>query len=62
MAEEETNIIECTHHWIIEPPDGPISIGRCKYCDSVKEFSNGEYLFTENKPGVNQDGTLISRR
>ena len=31
---------ECVHYWIIETPEGPTSIGRCKYCGMVKEFSN----------------------
>jgi hypothetical protein len=31
---------ECSHHWVIESPDGPTSQGRCKHCGVVKEFSN----------------------
>ena len=31
---------QCSHHWVIESPDGPTSVGRCKYCGAVKEFSN----------------------
>jgi len=31
---------ECSHHWVIEPADGPISQGICKNCGKVKEFKN----------------------
>ena len=30
----------CTHHWIIDPPNGPISKGVCKLCGEEREFSN----------------------
>ncbi len=23
-------VVVCTHHWIIETPDGPVSKGRCR--------------------------------
>jgi len=31
---------KCRHYWIIESPNGPTSRGVCKYCGTVKEFSN----------------------
>ena len=31
---------ECVHYWIIQAPEGPTSIGRCKYCGLEREFSN----------------------
>jgi len=31
---------ECRHYWVIESPTGPTSIGVCKYCGAVNEFSN----------------------
>lgn len=31
---------ECTHHWVIEPPNGPKSLGTCKDCDATKFFPN----------------------
>ena len=31
---------ECTHHWVIEPPNGSISKGKCKNCNESKEFRN----------------------
>ena len=30
----------CKHHWIIEPPNAHISIGRCKLCNACEEFIN----------------------
>ncbi len=36
----------CTHHWIIEMPDGPVSAGTCKLCGETREFRN---TFNYNK-------------
>lgn len=30
----------CTHHFIIDPPNGPTSEGRCKLCGEQRTFSN----------------------
>ena len=30
----------CNHHWVIDSPSGPTSIGICKHCGAVKEFTN----------------------
>ena len=30
----------CRHHWIIEPPAGPVSLGACRLCEEVREFQN----------------------
>ena len=38
--EKLDEVVACTHHWIIETPDGPVSIGRCKLCRKVREFTN----------------------
>lgn len=27
-------------HWIIDPPNGPVSTGKCKKCGEQKEFKN----------------------
>ena len=29
-----------TCHWVIEPPNGPVSMGKCKKCGTLKEFKN----------------------
>ena len=32
---------ECENcHWIIDPPNGPVSTGTCKRCGETKEFKN----------------------
>ena len=31
---------QCIHHWVIEPPTGPVSKGVCKKCGEEKEFDN----------------------
>lgn len=31
---------ECSHHWLIEPPSGPTSHGRCKHCGDERYFIN----------------------
>jgi len=28
------------HHWVIEPPNGPFSLGRCRSCNEEKQFPN----------------------
>ena len=31
---------DCTHHWIIQPADGPVSWGECQICHETREFQN----------------------
>ena len=35
---EET---QCVHHWEIDAPDGPESIGVCMHCGILRSFKNG---------------------
>lgn len=30
----------CAHHWMIDPPQGAISRGRCLFCRETREFWN----------------------
>ena len=30
----------CTHHWVIDPPNGAVSIGHCRKCGEDREFRN----------------------
>ncbi len=30
----------CTHHWVIDTANGPVSRGVCKLCQEVREFGN----------------------
>ena len=38
----------CTHHWVIETPDGRTSKGHCRRCGSVRRFRSAEPAM---KPG-----------
>ena len=40
VVEEERPAPTCRHHWIIEPANGPISMGECLNCHNVREFYN----------------------
>lgn len=31
---------ECTHHWVIEPATGPVSLGKYQLCYEVRKFQN----------------------
>lgn len=31
---------QCRHHWFIQSPEGPTSLGRCKHCGAEREFPN----------------------
>ena len=37
---EETPVVTCCHHWVIEPAHGPISRGVCQRCNEAREFKN----------------------
>ncbi len=30
----------CTHHWLIDSPQGPVSAGTCKLCGETQDFQN----------------------
>ncbi len=30
----------CQHHWVIDPPDGPVSKGTCRSCGEERDFPN----------------------
>ena len=39
--EAETQIgYACCHHWIIQPAQGPVSMGQCQKCSEIREFNN----------------------
>lgn len=45
---EQEELMECAHHWLIEPPSGPMSKGVCKLCGAEKEFLNNLPEFDKN--------------
>ena len=36
----ESQVAICSHHWVIDTPNGPTSIGTCKLCSAKQEFIN----------------------
>ena len=50
-SNEATTESGCRHHWLIESPHGPISMGICKLCGAQKEFRNSAVdLLWEDEP------------
>ena len=44
MSEQTTVDTDCMHHWMIDQPNGPTSIGTCKNCGTdpgVQELDPG---------------------
>ena len=52
---------QCVHHWSIEPPNGTISIGRCKICKETREFRNSfeysSWYGSKSPQDVNSEST-----
>ena len=51
----ESSTDGCVHHWVIDPPNGAVSKGRCKACGEEKEFRNSfEYSswYGNKSPGA----------
>jgi hypothetical protein len=40
QARGATAQTQCRHHWLIESPNGPTSMGICRLCGAQKEFRN----------------------
>ena len=38
--EQDQSLSDCSHHWVIESPNGPTSQGTCKLCGEHSEFKN----------------------
>jgi hypothetical protein len=36
----ESQFEMCPHHWVIDAPNGPTSVGTCKMCGERQEFVN----------------------
>ena len=50
-GESATKRGRCRHHWLIESPQGPTSMGMCKLCGAQREFSNSATDFLwEDEP------------
>ena len=43
---------ECQHHWVVDPPAGPVSTGACRSCGEERDFPNyieGRFNNARNK-------------
>ena len=40
----------CCHYWIIQPAEGPVSLGMCQLCLETREFKNSIDWEFENIP------------
>lgn len=38
-AETLQLVAHCVHHWILEPPRGELTPGRCKKCGKERQFT-----------------------
>ena len=59
LAPEETReeVDQCTHHWVIDSPNGPVSRGVCKICGAEHGFRN----YAENAPYWENDEARSER-
>ncbi len=52
----------CQHHWVIDPPKGPVSKGTCRSCGEERDFPNapegryGAYVPQVDKPSEADEG------
>ena len=49
----ETAVSECCHHWLIEAPNGPTSLGTCQGCGEEREFRNSIQMTSWESEGKN---------
>lgn len=56
LAEATQKPSGCQHHWVIDPPEGPVSKGVCRGCGEERDFPNapegryGDYVSRGDKP------------
>ncbi|UCC60349.1 MAG: hypothetical protein JSW38_07470 [Dehalococcoidia bacterium] len=57
---------KCPHHWLIDPPQGPTSMGICKLCGATREFDNqyskSSEAVTGNGQGQKENELVNARR
>ena len=41
----------CTHHWVIDPPQGPTSRGSCARCGQERFFDNTPTIYGRGGDG-----------
>jgi len=61
MADKSVSVTACVnsaHHWVIDSPDGPTSLGVCKHCGREKEFNNSS---APDRGGWNSNADLFGQ-
>ncbi len=50
------------HHWLIESPNGPTSVGTCKVCGLIREFKNSIQITSWESDGnhVNRNQAIAT--
>lgn len=55
------DFVNCSHHWVIESANGPLSEGTCQRCGEKREFKNSsesttQWLYRQYQPKGPPDG------
>ena len=53
---------DCCHHWMIEAPNGPTSLGTCRDCGEAREFKNSIQITSWESEGKNKHQAAAARR
>ena len=59
MLESYNKQKQCAHHWIIDFPDGPTSIGTCKLCGATAEFTNDLQTVLDKRKQPSEDSYAL---
>ena len=60
----KSDLLNCTHHWIIESPRGQFSDGRCKFCGDERQFRNSasDYIWDDRSSDPNITSLKVAAR
>lgn len=51
ISKQHTDIVNCTHHWLVEPPHGEELRAVCKKCGALRTFpASPEELYNHRAP------------
>ena len=42
----------CRHHWLLDPPSGPLDHGVCKFCGAERDFVKQEIYASYSTAGT----------
>ena len=61
LVQPVEQISDCCHHWMIEAPNGPTSLGTCRDCGEAREFKNSIQITSWESEGKNKNHTPARR-